>query len=86
MDFSILKRAGVSYQEFGDLCGVTKIAVFKWTKGGGVNKFLQPKVVKLLAAADQAIENNDLPLPVGTPRCDREKMIAQALVKQLRQA
>jgi len=86
MDLSILKQAGVSQNEFGRLCGVSKIAVFKWSKGGGVNRFLQPKVVKLLATITQAVETGALPLPPGTPRADREKMIAAALVNQLRQA
>lgn len=84
INFEPLKQSGVSYEEFGKLCKVSKIAVYKWTKGGGVDSRHAARILKLVNALSAALDAGDLPLPPRTPRSAREKMIQQALVKQLR--
>ena len=84
MDFTILAKAGVRQTEFGKLVGVSKIAVFKWTKGGGVDRRHSEKIGKLLAVIEGATQNGHLPIPEGTANADRLKTIQKALVKQLR--
>lgn len=84
INFSILKQAGVSYEEFGALCNVSKIAVYKWTKGGGVDKRHSDKIAKLVKAVEKAVDNKLLPLQHGTARVERVQKITEALVKALR--
>lgn len=84
MNFEILAKAGVRQTEFAKMVGVSKIAVFKWTKGGGVDRRHSEKIGKLLAVIEGALQNNHLPIPEGTPNDERLKTIQKALVKQLR--
>lgn len=83
IDLTPLKAAGVSYAEFGALCKVSKVAVFKWSKGGGVDRRHAPKIASLVKAIADATAAGALPLQ-RIPREERQKAIAQALVKQLR--
>lgn len=84
MDFTVLAKAGVRQTEFAKLVGVSKIAVHKWTKGGGVDKRHADKIMKLLRTIGAAADSGYLPVNDGIPNDERIKAIQLALVKQLR--
>ncbi len=86
MDFTILDKAGVRQTEFAKLVGVSKIAVHKWTKGGGVDKRHSDKISKMLTAIGGATFGGYLPIAPGTPNAERIKATQTALVKYLRKA
>ena len=84
MDFTILTNAGIRQTEFALFVGVSKIAVYKWTKGGGVDKRHAEKINKLLSTIKGATDDGMLPIPAGTPNDERVTAIKTALVKHLR--
>lgn len=86
MDFTILEKAGVRQTEFAKLVGVSKIAVHKWTKGGGIDKRHSDKINKIMNAIEGATADGYLPIAPGTPHDERIKAIQKALVKHLRKA
>ena len=64
MDISILnvlKLAGLTVSEFAELCGVSRVAVYKWAEGSAIHPLRKQKVEKLLAAIASATQDKDFP-------------------------
>ena len=63
----VVKRAGIHVDEFAAFCGVSRIAVHGWFNGGTINPFRKPRIDKLEAALQSAIDHGDL--PIERPKC-----------------
>ena len=64
IDFTIIKSAGLTQQEFAQLCEVTRTTVNLWVKGGTQpHKCVRRRVATLAAAMSRAVEATLLPLP-----------------------
>ena len=64
IDFTIIKRAGITQQEFAQLCEVTRTTVNLWVKGGTKpHKCMRRRVATVTAAVARAVEAELLPLP-----------------------
>lgn len=64
LDFSIIKRAGLTQAEFAQLCEVTRTTVNLWVKGSTQpHKCVRRRVATLTAAVTRAVEATLLPLP-----------------------
>jgi DNA-binding transcriptional regulator YdaS (Cro superfamily) len=62
MDFTAIKRAGITQAQAGLILGVSRVTVNNWIKGRFVLSGKQhPRVVRLLAALHSAVEAGDLP-------------------------
>ena len=65
LDFTIIKRAGLTQQEFAQLCEVTRTTVNLWVKGGSQpHKCVRRRVATLAAAMTRAVDAALLPLPL----------------------
>lgn len=80
-----IKTAGLTVAEFASLCGVSRVAVYKWDKGGVVNPLRKPKVDKILGAIDSAVKAKDFP-PSNSVRIkeDRAKEIMATVIRHLK--
>lgn len=58
----LVKRAGIHVDEFAAFCGVSRIAVYGWFKGGTINPLRKPRIDKLMSALQSAIDSGDLPI------------------------
>lgn len=88
MNESILdavRKAGLTVAEFALLCGVSRVAVYKWEKGGVVNPLRKPKVDKILDAIAGAVKAKDFP-PSNSVRIkeDRAKEIMATVIRHLK--
>ena len=62
MDFTAIKRAGITQAQAGTMLGVSRVTVNNWIKGRFVLSDKQsPRVAKFLNALCSAIEAGDLP-------------------------
>lgn len=63
LDFSILKRAGVSQGLFADLCQVSRETANGWVNGRSKPaKDRRSNVTKILRALDLAVQRGNLPV------------------------
>lgn len=63
MDFSIIGRAGLTQQQFGELVGVNRITVNTWVGGRyNPNNRLRPIVIRALNLLSDAIKAGSLPI------------------------
>jgi len=63
MDFSIIGRAGLTQQQFGELVGVNRITVNTWVRGHyGPNNRLRPIVLRALQLLGEAVKAEQLPI------------------------
>lgn len=85
MDFTILKRAGVSQEFFAGLLRVSTPAVNKWVKGGNVHKARIGAVQKILGALEAATEAGELPVQ-GVTKEEREVAMKKIILAALRPA
>ena len=58
----VVKRAGIHVDEFAAFCGVSRVAVHGWFNGGTINPLRKPRIDKLEAALQSAIDAGDLPI------------------------
>lgn len=86
----LIKQSGLTVDEMAGICGVTRMAVYTWKKGGKINPLRKPKIDKLFGAIEAAIRAGDLPPKVGKKQKDlsaitaRKDEIKAVLVKHLR--
>lgn len=77
-----IKRAGLYVEEFGGLCGVSRIAVYAWLNGKPINPLRVPRVETIVAAVDAATEAGDL--PIERPKTRKvDKDMATARIKKI---
>ena len=64
LDFTIIKRAGITQQEFAQLCEVTRTTVNLWVSGNTKpHKCVRRRVTTVTAAMTRAVDAALLPLP-----------------------
>lgn len=78
-----IKRAGLIVEEFAKLAGVTRVAVYLWIKGNKINAIRVPRVEKLLAAIDAAVEAGELPMDGVSPRTKHGKEFRMLQLKKI---
>lgn len=81
MDFSLIKKSGVTQQEFAELVGVGRVTVNLWVRGKmNPNPEVRDNVLWHLDMLDHAMENGDLPPPEHLRPRNRTPHIKRALV------
>jgi hypothetical protein len=94
-DFSLIQKADISPAEFaaliryadekGNVRSVTRATAHRWIIGQvEPSDAFKAKLRKVLILIGEAINAGDLPLKLGTPRNDRKRLIAQAVLKHFR--
>lgn len=69
LDFSLIRRAGLTHSEFAALVGAGRVSVLHWTKGRRrPSRHIRPRVKKALALLERAIDAGQLPGNLPTPR------------------
>ena len=64
LDFTVIKQAGITQQEFAQLCEVTRTTVNLWVSGSTrPHKCVRRRVATMTAALTRAVEAKLLPLP-----------------------
>ena len=58
----LVKNAGLHVDEFAAFCDVSRVAVYVWFNGGAINPLRKPRIDKLKAALQSAIDTGDLPI------------------------
>jgi transcriptional regulator with XRE-family HTH domain len=76
-----IEKAGISVEEFGNLCGVSRAAVYTWIKGSPVDKLRVPKVQKLLDGIELGTTAGDFPLGEISSRKKGNKELRMTLIK-----
>lgn len=80
-----IKKAGLTVAEFALLCGVSRVAVYKWDTGGFMHKLRKPKVDKICGAIAAAVKAKDFPPKnPGKAKADRAKEIMATVIKHLK--
>jgi len=81
MDFSLIKKSGITQQEFAELVGVGRVTVNLWVRGKmKPNTEVQATVLWHLDMLDHALENGDLPPPDDLRPRSRGPHIKRALI------
>lgn len=80
-----IKKAGLTVAEFALLCGVSRVAVYKWDSGGTIHPLRQPKVAKIFGAIASAVKAKDFP-PKNPSRAkdERAKEVMATVIKHLK--
>ncbi|HQT19125.1 MAG TPA: helix-turn-helix transcriptional regulator [Thiobacillus sp.] len=80
MDFTIIKAAGLTQQEFANLCEVSRTTVNLWTSGKmQPHRFICKNVERVLAVIAKAVEEQKLPPESTRPNAYQ---VAQELLSQ----
>lgn len=58
----VLRMAGLSAEDLGRLCGVSRIAAYAWLAGGKVHPLRVQKVDTIMQAIEVAANVRDLPI------------------------
>lgn len=62
MDFTLISKAGLTQQEFGDLVGVSRVTTNTWVRGRmEPHRFIKAHVASVLAALKKALASHALP-------------------------
>lgn len=84
----LVKKAGIHVDEFASFCGVSRVAVYGWFKGGTINPLRKPRIDKLMVALQSAVTSGDLPIErPKIRRVDKEsvtKKIRSIVIKHLK--
>ena len=76
MDFEPVKRAKLKQEEFGRMCGVSRVTVNMWLNNKmQPHRFLKANVTKRLQVLSEALSVGDLPLPEGLAKSERERRL-----------
>lgn len=77
-----IDRAGLYVAEFGELCGVSRIAVYAWMKGKPINELRVARVDAIESAVKAATEAGDL--PIERPKTRKvDKALATEKIKKI---
>lgn len=64
LDFSVVKKAGLTQIEFANLCEVTRTTANLWIKGNNQpHRFILRRISAVLITLARAVEAATLPLP-----------------------
>lgn len=82
-----LERGGLRVTEFAKVIGVNRVTASTWVNGRfQPHIFIRPKVEKVLALIDRAVEMGALPLDESIARSDRMAMLKKTLNTVLKQS
>lgn len=77
-----IRQSGLRVAEFGDMCGVSRIAVYAWMSGKPINELRQARVEAIESAVAAATEAGDL--PIERPKTRKvDKVMATERVKKI---
>jgi transcriptional regulator with XRE-family HTH domain len=77
MDFSVIRRSGMTQAEFAALCGVSRVTANTWVRGKmRPHRYTKAKIVLLLDHLESAIKAGDLPLLNGSANRDTQLRMA----------
>lgn len=76
-----INKSGLFIEEFGGLCGVSRISVYAWMKGKPINELRQARVEAIVAAVEAATEAGDLPIERPKTRKVDKKMATDQIKK-----
>lgn len=80
MDFTIIKRAGMSQLEFATLVGVNRVTANLWVRGKmSPHRFISQKIAQVIEAMQSAIDHQELPISADTPKLKRMQLIRGAV-------
>ena len=86
----LVKKAGIHVDEFAEFCGVSRVAVYGWFRGGTINPLRKPRIDKLMSALQSATDSGDLPIERPKIRrvdkADVTKKIRSIVIKHLKLA
>lgn len=64
LDFSVVKKAGLTQIEFASLCDVTRTTVNLWVSGSNApHRFIYKRIATVITALQRALDAETLPLP-----------------------
>lgn len=82
MDFTLIKRAGLTQREFSLLCGVSRVTANLWVRSKmAPHRLHEDRIATVLGSMGDAVEHARLPLPASVPKHQRLDAIRQALVQ-----
>lgn len=75
----LLDGAGITQEEFGELCGVRRATVNMWCRGKmRPHQYIRSNVLDAMDRVGKAVSAGALPLPRSVQRKDRREAIRQA--------
>ena len=81
MDFTVIKRAGMSQLEFAKLVGVSRVTTNLWVRCKMTpHRYIKPRIASVLLSMECAIENRDLPISEATPPAKRHDCLKNAVL------
>ena len=82
MDYSVVKKAGLSQTEFAMLCGVSRVTTNLWIRGKmKPNRHIADKVKSRLALVGYAVEAGLLPAERERDKTKRHDQLVQLLAE-----
>lgn len=72
-----IKKAGLTVQEFADLCGVSRVSIYKWDRGDGVHPLRVSRVDKLVLAIKSATATREFPPKSHSARSNKAAATAR---------
>lgn len=80
MDFSVIKRAKLTQQEFADVCDVSRVTANLWATGKMTpHMYIRAEIMEIVAALTKAVRDGRLPLPTSIPKAQRPEAIRAVL-------
>jgi transcriptional regulator with XRE-family HTH domain len=80
MDFSVIKKAKLTQQEFADLCCVSRVTVNLWaTAKMAPHMYIREEISDIVASLTKAVKDGRLPLPAETPKEQRLEALQAVL-------
>ena len=78
MKFTVIARAGLTQQEFGDMCNVSRVTVNMWNSGKmKPHRYIHRNVQYVVTTLEAALKAGTLPLAKGISKADRVRTYAQ---------
>ncbi len=80
MDFTVIKRAGLTQLEFSLLTGVSRTTTNLWVSGKmAPHRYIKLKIGKVVEAIQSAIEMQELPVSTAVAPTQRQLAIKEAV-------
>jgi DNA-binding XRE family transcriptional regulator len=80
MDFTVIKKCGLTQTEFGMLCGVNRVTVNLWYRGKmNPNRHVADRVKRVVSLLSYAADIGALPMPKEKDRTKRQEQLAEIL-------
>lgn len=58
----VLRMAGLSAEDLGRLCGVSRVAAYAWLNGGEIHPLRASRVIAIMQSIEAAANARDLPV------------------------